>query len=86
MSAALQIYSKDFDVDFFKLSPEVQQRIVIAIDRLGERLDSHPHKRMKGIHAFRLRTGDYRVIDQFDQMQGVLHLLAVGHRREVYRK
>ena len=86
MSAALQIYSRDFDADFFKLPIAVQARIESAIDRLGTALDSHSHHRMKGIEAFRLRVGDYRVIYDFDRANGVLHLLSVGHRREVYRK
>jgi mRNA-degrading endonuclease RelE of RelBE toxin-antitoxin system len=62
VSAALQIYSRDFDADFFKLPAAVQGRIESAIDRMGAMPDTHPHRRMKGIEAFRLRVGDYRVI------------------------
>ena len=36
--------------------------------------------------CYRLRVGDYRVVYDFNQSKGMLHLLAVGHRREVYRK
>jgi mRNA interferase RelE/StbE len=86
VSAALQIYSRDFDADFFKLPVDVQGRIESRIDRLGNTLDSHSHHRMKGVEAYRLRVGDYRVIYDFDRSKGVLHLLSVGHRREVYRK
>ncbi len=86
MSAALQIFSRDFDTDFFKLPTAIQVSIQSAIDRLGTTLDTHPHHRMKGIEAFRLRVGDYRVIYDLDRAKGVLHLLSVGHRREVYRK
>ena len=86
MSPALQVYSRDFDADFFKLPSALQARIESSIDRLGITLESHPHHRMKGMDAFRLRVGDYRVIYNFDRSKGVLHLLAVGHRREVYRK
>ncbi|HEY3854989.1 MAG TPA: type II toxin-antitoxin system RelE/ParE family toxin [Verrucomicrobiae bacterium] len=86
MSAALQIYSRDFDADYFKLPASVQARIESAIDRLGTSLNTHPHHRMKGVDAFRLRVGDYRVIYDFDREKGVLHLLGVGHRREVYRR
>ena len=85
MSAALQIYSRDFDADFFKLPAAVQARIESAIDHLRTALDTHPHRRMKGVDAFRLRIGDYRVIYDFDRSKGVLHLWSVGHRREVYR-
>lgn len=86
MSAALQIYSHDFDADFFKLPGALQARIESSIDRLGMALDSHPHRRMKGITAYRIRVGDYRVIYDFNRAKGILHLLAVGHRRDVYRK
>jgi mRNA interferase RelE/StbE len=86
VSAALQIYSRDFDADFFKLSAALRARIESSIDRLGMTLDSHSHNRMKGVDAYRIRVGDYRVIYDFDRAKGVLHLLAVGHRREVYRQ
>jgi len=86
VSAALQIYSRDFDADFFKLPATVQARIQSSIDRLGMTLESHPHHRMKGVDAYRIRVGDYRIIYNFDRSKGVLHLLSVGHRREVYRK
>ena len=86
MSAALQIYSRDFDADFFKLPVAIQARIESTIDRLGMTLESHPHHRLKGMNAYRVRVGDYRVIYDFDRAKYVLHLLAVGHRREVYRK
>ena len=86
MKAALQVYSRDFDADFFQLPSEVQARIQARIDRLGLSLDRFPHTRMTGVDCYRLRVRDYRVIYDMDLSKGVLHLLAVGHRREVYRK
>lgn len=86
MSAAVQIYSRDFDADFFKLPTELQSRLQTSIDRLGMTLGSFSHHRMKGVDAYRIRVGDYRIIYNFDSSKGILHLLAVGHRREVYRK
>jgi mRNA-degrading endonuclease RelE of RelBE toxin-antitoxin system len=86
VSAALQIYSRDFDADFFKLPAGLRARIESGVDRLGMTLDTHSHHRMKGIAAYRFRAGDYRVIYDFDRSKGVLHLLAVGHRPEVYRE
>ena len=85
MSAALHIYSRDFDADFFRLPAVLRAKIESSIDRLGLALDTHPHHHMKGIAAYRIRVGDYRVIYDFDRAKGVLHLLAVGHRREIYR-
>jgi mRNA interferase RelE/StbE len=86
LSAALQIYSRDFDADFFRLPAALQARIQASIDHLGMALDSHPHQRLKGVDAFRLRVGDYRVIYDFDRSKGILRLLSVGHRRDVYRR
>jgi mRNA-degrading endonuclease RelE of RelBE toxin-antitoxin system len=40
---------------------------------------------MKGVEAFRIKVGAYRIIYNFDRSKGILYLLAVGHRREVYR-
>jgi mRNA interferase RelE/StbE len=85
VSAALQVYSRDFDTGFFKLPDTVRSRIESSIDRLGATLGSYPHHRMKGVDSYRLRVGDYRVIYDFDRAKGVLYLLGVGHRREVYR-
>jgi mRNA-degrading endonuclease RelE of RelBE toxin-antitoxin system len=78
VSAALQIYARDFDADFFKLPTAIQTRIASSIDRLGMTLDRHSHHRMKGVNAYRVRVGDYRVIYDFDRARGVLHLLSVG--------
>jgi len=41
---------------------------------------------MTGIECYRVRIGDYRVLYDFDLSKGTLYLLAVGHRREVYRR
>ena len=86
MSVALQIYSRDFDADYFKLPLDIQRRIEARIDRLGLMLDRFSHTHLTGMDCYRLRIGDYRVVYDFDRSKGVLHLLAVGHRREVYRK
>lgn len=86
MKPAVQVYARRFDTDFFALPADLQQRIEAKIDNLGTRLDSFPHERLQGTPAFRLRVGDYRVIYTFDLANGVLNLVAIGHRREVYRR
>ena len=86
MSAATQVYYATFDAVFFRLSPTLQARIESAIDKLGLRLDGFPHHRLKSSNRFRLRVGDYRVIYTFSLEQNTVHLLALGHRREIYRK
>ena len=41
---------------------------------------------MQGVDAFRLRVGDFRIIYQFNLEKNELYLIAVGNRREIYRK
>lgn len=83
--SALQIYYSGFNEIFFKLPSEIQRRIEAKIDDMGLRLNNYRHYRMVGHDRYRLRVGDYRIIYKFDTAKGVIHLLAVGHWREVYR-
>jgi mRNA interferase RelE/StbE len=82
---AAQVYSREFDADFLKLPADLRSRIGEKIDEMGACLDSYPHVRLTGLNSFRIRIGDYRVVYDFDLAKGVIHLVAVGHRREVYR-
>ena len=85
MSAATQVYYASFDNVFLRLGSGLRDRIQTRIDEMGARLDSFPHHRLKGSNRFRLRVGDYRIIYTFDLEQNAIHLLALGHRREIYR-
>ena len=64
----------------------VQEQIQRRIDGLGRNLRGFPHYRMQGVDAFRVRVGDYRIIYQFDVEKNELYLIAVGNRREIYKK
>jgi mRNA interferase RelE/StbE len=85
VSAATQVYYTAFDHAFFRLSPQVQTRIQSKIDDMGSRLASFSHHRLTGSERFRLRVGDYRIIYAIDVAGNEVHLLSVGHRREIYR-
>ena len=85
MKAATQVYSRDFDADFLKLPAGLRSRIEAKIDDVGSRLEEYPHIRLTGLDCYKLRVGDYRVAYDFDTAKGVIPLLAMGHRREVYR-
>ena len=85
MSRALQIYYSAFDEVFLDLPGTVRLRIEAALDDIGLRLGAYPHYRMTGGNRYRPRVGDYRIIYTFDTARNEIHLLAVGHRREIYR-
>ena len=83
--AATQVYHASFDAVFLKLPPILRARIERKINEIGSRLQAYPHHRLKGSNRYRARIGDYRIIYTFDLEQNKIHLLAIGHRREIYR-
>jgi len=85
VSAATQVYYASFDAVFLKLPAGLRARIETKIDEIGSRLAAFPHHRLKGSNRFRARVGDYRIIYTFVVEQSAIHLLAIGHRREIYR-
>ena len=83
--AATQIASREFDSDFFGLPPRLQALVQRKIDDMGSRLPTLPHFSMAGSDRYRLRIGDYRVIYRFGVNRLQIYLVAIGHRREIYR-
>ena len=72
---------------FLALSKDVQRRI----DRRLLALQDNPRpsgiKALKGDAGIvRLRVGDYRVLHKVHDDQVVVVIVAVGHRREIYRR
>jgi mRNA-degrading endonuclease RelE of RelBE toxin-antitoxin system len=84
VSAATQVYYSSFDAVFLKLPAALRARVEAKIDEIGLRLKSFPHHRLKGSSRFRARVSDYRIIYTYNVEQNRIHLLAIGHRREIY--
>ena len=84
--AATQIYSHRFDQKFAALPASVRYRLQEKIDSVGRRLREFAHYRMEGADTYRLRVGDYRVIYQFDPRRNEIFLIALGHRRDIYKQ
>ena len=82
---ATQIYYAKFDAVFLRLPHSLRTRVESKLDEIGSQLRSYPHHRLKGSTRFRARVGDYRIIYTFDLERNTMHLLAIGHRREIYR-
>jgi len=43
------------------------------------------YKKLKGRNAFRIREGDYRIIYEINDLQIIVTVVNVGHRRNIYR-
>jgi mRNA interferase RelE/StbE len=60
-------------------------RVSQAILSLGEAPRHMGVKKLRSREAYRLRVGSYRVVCTVDDSARAVEVIAVGHRREVYR-
>jgi mRNA interferase RelE/StbE len=68
------------------LPPPLQKQVRDRINDLktnprpsnSETLTGHPG-------LFRIKSGDYRIIYEFDQGKNMVDLVRIGHRRDIYR-
>jgi mRNA interferase RelE/StbE len=69
-----------------KLDPQARRRIQAAIELLADE-PRPPVARMlvNSGGAWRVRVGDFRVVYDIEDDRLLILVLAVGHRREVYR-
>ncbi len=72
-----------------KTSEELSKLEIINAKRIAKKVselsvDTHYRdiKQLKGMNAFRLRVGDYRVI--FEIEGDLIKVLNVGHRKNIY--
>jgi mRNA interferase RelE/StbE len=69
------VFARTAERELARLSSDAQLRVARAIRSLEDTPISGSTKRLKGRREFRVRVGDYRV----------LTIVAIGHRRDVYR-
>jgi mRNA interferase RelE/StbE len=65
--------------------PQIFSRLIKSIDALAnDPFEGKPlHGNKKGCYS--LREGDYRVIYEVHLDDKVVHIIAVGHRKNIYR-
>ncbi len=79
------IFSYFADKQLDKLSTEIQKRIISTLKRSRIRPYSHV-KKLVGSKYFRLRVGDYRVIMDIIDNELIIHVIELGHRKNIYKK
>jgi len=72
-----------------KLDRPVQKQIFDFLDTLSEG-SCHPRSTGKALQGnqsgmWRYRVGDYRILCEIQDSKLIIHILAVGHRKEVYK-
>ena len=71
--------------ELLALPQSVISRIDPVIMNLAHTPRPHNCIELTGINAYRLRVGDYRIIYDIRDETHQVKILAVGHRREIYR-
>lgn len=68
-----------------RLDPPARRRVQAAIDLLADNPRPPAASKLVGSSDWRVRTGDYRIIYAIEDDRLVILVLALGHRREIYR-
>lgn len=68
-----------------KLDPPTARRMQGAIALLADDPRPPASRPLTGRPAWRVRVGDYRVIYTIEDDRLVVVVIAIGHRRDVYR-
>jgi len=67
------------------LPGEVFDRIADAILQLEDDPRRRGCKKLRGADEYRMRVGAYRVLYSIDDEKRSVEIMAVGHRRDVYK-
>lgn len=68
-----------------KIASPFQDHIIQAIRNLARTPRPAGVKKLSGRDAQRIRVGDYRVIYEIDDDRILIEVVAIGHRRDVYK-
>ena len=67
------------------LPADTFDRVVQAILTLEGDPRRRGSKKLRGVDEYRLRVGAYRVLYTVDDTRRIIEVVAVGHRRDVYK-
>jgi mRNA interferase RelE/StbE len=70
-----------------KFDPQARRRIQAAVELLAT--DPRPpgaKKLVGGDGEWRVRTGDYRIVYEIHDQVLVILVVAIGHRRDIYKR
>ncbi len=67
-----------------KLDDHIARPVIDAIGSLADNPRPRGYKKLKGRDAYRIRTGDYRIIYNIYDRELVVDVIDLGHRRFIY--
>ena len=79
------VLSKNAQKTLDKLSDHIAQPILDAIADLEQNPKPIGCKNLKGRKGNRIRVGDYRVIYDVIDTEFIVDVIAIGHRKNIYK-
>jgi len=68
------------------LPANLRRRVASRIDALADNPRPPGVGKIQGAEdMYRLRVGDYRILYEVQDFRLIVHVLRIGHRREIYR-
>ena len=71
--------------ELLSLPEQIELRVTDAINALLENPLPHGFIKLTDRSEFRVKVGDYRILYEVDTKARVIEVVAIRHRREVYR-
>ena len=69
-----------------KINPSNLPAIKDSIASLASNPRPQGYKKLKGTNAYRIRSGNYRIIYEIHDNIVTIVVIDIGHRREIYRR
>ena len=67
-----------------KISEPEYSRIKAVVLGLANNPRPIGYRKLKARNAFRIRVGDYRIIYEIIDNKLIIHVIAIGHRKDIY--
>ena len=78
------VLSKKAKRQLDKLSDHIANPIFDAISDLASEPRPQGYKKLKGRNGYRIRVGDYRIIYEIVEMELIIDVITIGHRKDIY--
>ena len=72
--------------DLKKIHKKEVLRILAAIEDLTKDPRPNGSKKLTNEELFRIRIGNYRVLYEIHDYQLIVHVVKIGHRKDIYRR
>jgi len=67
------------------LPDEIAENLISVIQKLAQNPMPSGYKKLKGRDGYRIRKGDYRILYEIFDSTILVHIVAIGHRGNIYR-